>query len=61
VAELGDKADFLLDFVPVGIIGPEEDIEGDSKGLPHELDGTIFGISEVLYCRQADVEESDGR
>jgi len=60
VAELGHKADFLLNFVPVGVVSPEENVEGDGEGLPDQLDRTVLGIRDVLNRGEADVQKADG-
>ena len=59
VSELGNKADFLLDLVPICVVRPKEDVEGYSDALPRNLNGLVFfflsGICNVLDCRQANV------
>ena len=37
VPELRHKAYLLLDLVPVSVVRPEEDVQGDGQGLPNQL------------------------
>ena len=59
MSELGHKAHFLLDFIPVSVVGPEEDVESDSQGLPDQLDRAVLSIRDVLNRSQSDVKETN--
>ena len=63
MSELGNKADFLLDFIPVCVVGPKEDVESHRDALPRNLYRTVFciltGLCNVLDCRQANIKETD--
>ena len=70
MSELGHKADFLLDFIPIGVISPEEDVKGDGHRLPHELNRVVLEVrggswictssTVLLNCGQPNIQESNG-
>ena len=63
MSELGNEADFLLDFVPVSVVGPKEDVKSHRDALPWNLYRIVFrflsGLCNVLDCRQANIKETD--
>ena len=61
MSELCDKAHFLLDFIPICVVGPEEDVQGDSASLPDQLQWTVLDVSAISDRRQSNVQESNGR
>ena len=59
--ELGHKSDFLLYFIPICVIRPEENIESDCQSLPHQLQRAILYIGAILLLNrgQSDIQESN--
>ena len=60
MSELGYEAHLLLDFVPVGVVGPEEDVQSHGKRLPNQLKGAVLVVSPIPNRSQPDVQEADG-
>ena len=62
MSELCDKADLLLNLIPIGVVGPEEDVQGHGEGLPNQLYGTIVHIRFailLLDSSQSNVQETN--
>lgn len=62
LSKLGHEAHLLVNFVPIGVIGPEEDVDGDDRSLPKHLNAIILdSLSFFLNCGNTDVQEAHCR
>ena len=48
LSKLSDETHLLVNFVPIGVVGPEKDVDGDNRSLPKYLNAII--LDSLSFC-----------